>query len=100
MQETIRKEPEKFIAYNNGLTITATESALEQKEGIYYINTLTDFQIVNGGQTTASLYFAKKKDSEIDLRLVRVPAKIIILKSQIDFIFELLRALTRGEMIG
>jgi hypothetical protein len=37
-------------------------------------------QIVNGGQTTASIYFSKKKNPEIDLRRVRVPAKIIVLK--------------------
>ena len=39
-------------------------------------------QIVNGGQTTASIYFSKKKMPEIDLRQVRVPAKIIILHSK------------------
>ena len=39
-------------------------------------------QIVNGGQTTASIYFSKKKNPEIDLRRVRVPAKIIALRSQ------------------
>lgn len=38
-------------------------------------------QIVNGGQTTASIYFSKKKSPEIDLRGVRVPAKVIILRS-------------------
>jgi hypothetical protein len=39
-------------------------------------------QIVNGGQTTASIYFTKKKSPEIDLRGVRVPAKIIALRSK------------------
>jgi hypothetical protein len=38
-------------------------------------------QIVNGGQTTASIYFSKKKFPEINLANVRIPAKIIILKS-------------------
>ena len=37
-------------------------------------------QIVNGGQTTASLYFTKKKAPETDLSRVRVPAKIIVLR--------------------
>jgi len=36
-------------------------------------------QIVNGGQTTASLYFTCKRDPSVDLRHVRVPAKIIVL---------------------
>ncbi len=38
-------------------------------------------QIVNGGQTTASIYFSKKRDPSIDLKRVRVPAKVIILKA-------------------
>ena len=39
-------------------------------------------QIVNGGQTTASIYFSKKKSPElIDLKHVRVPAKIIVIRS-------------------
>ena len=38
-------------------------------------------QIVNGGQTTASIYFTKKKSQDVDLRHVRVPAKVLILHS-------------------
>ncbi len=38
-------------------------------------------QIVNGGQTTASMYFTKKKFPEVDLSSVRVVAKIIVLRS-------------------
>ncbi|GAA3951454.1 AIPR family protein [Chitinophaga oryziterrae] len=78
MQETIRNEPEKFIAYNNGLTITATDSDLLYKDGTYYIKTLTDFQIVNGGQTTATLYFSQKLGLNIDQ--IRVMAKINVAK--------------------
>jgi hypothetical protein len=43
---------------------------------------LKGMQIVNGGQTTASIYFTKKKEPQLDLRLVRVPAKIIVMKSK------------------
>jgi hypothetical protein len=42
---------------------------------------LQGMQIVNGGQTTASIYFAKKKNPDIDLSRVRVPAKIIVLRN-------------------
>jgi hypothetical protein len=41
---------------------------------------LKGMQIVNGGQTTASIYFTKKKDPNADLRRVRVPAKLIVLR--------------------
>lgn len=78
MKDTIRKNPEKFIAYNNGLTITSTSGEIECESGRHYIKALTDFQIVNGGQTTASIYFSKKEG--LDIRKVKVMAKINVAK--------------------
>lgn len=66
MRETIRSAPERFIAFNNGLTITASEKSLESIDGKLYLKSLTDFQIVNGGQTTASIFFASKEGLNID----------------------------------
>jgi AIPR protein/Abortive infection phage resistance protein N-terminal domain len=80
MRETIRKAPEKFIAYNNGLTITATAAEVAAHKKKTYIDSLTDFQIVNGGQTTASIYFSKKDG--IDVGKIRVMAKVNIVKSE------------------
>lgn len=74
IRETIRKNPEKFIAFNNGITITATSKEVEAIAGRLYIKSLTDFQIVNGGQTTATIYFTHKDGFSIDK--VRVMAKI------------------------
>lgn len=79
MRETLQKEPEKFIAYNNGLTITATDKVIDENG---YVKTLSDFQIVNGGQTTASIYFSKKDG--IDVSRVYVTAKINIAKKSSD----------------
>src|SRR6202012_2449142 len=45
MQDTIKAEPEKFIAYNNGLTITSTAMELTEHNGVPCIKTLSDFQI-------------------------------------------------------
>ncbi len=78
IKETIRKEPEKFIAYNNGLTITATAAKTYEKKKKLYIESLTDFQIVNGGQTTATIYFSKKDG--LDVSQVQVMAKINVAK--------------------
>lgn len=78
IKETIRKEPEKFIAYNNGLTITATAIKTYDKKRKLYIESLTDFQIVNGGQTTATIYFSKKDG--LDVSKVQVMAKINVAK--------------------
>ncbi|MCP5245959.1 MAG: AIPR family protein [Burkholderiales bacterium] len=80
IRDTLRNDPERFMAYNNGIVVVADEAFLGKTSadgpGILW---LKGMQIVNGGQTTASVYFAKKKSPEIDLRRVRVPAKIIVL---------------------
>lgn len=78
IRETIRTSPEKFIAYNNGITVTSTGKDIELKDGKLYLNGLTDFQIVNGGQTTASIYFTNKDGFSIDK--VSVMAKINVAK--------------------
>ncbi|MCI4670426.1 MAG: AIPR family protein [Bacteroidia bacterium] len=78
MLQTLKKEPEKFIAFNNGLTITATEIKLSTINGKNIIRSLMDFQIVNGGQTTASIYFARKDG--VDVSKVNVMAKINVVK--------------------
>jgi hypothetical protein len=74
IRETIRLSPEKFIAFNNGITITSTAKEIESKNGKMFIKSLTDFQIVNGGQTTASIYFTQKDGFSIDK--VKIMAKI------------------------
>jgi len=78
IKETIRKEPEKFIAYNNGLTITATKIKTFERKKRLYIESLSDFQIVNGGQTTATIYFSQKEG--LDVSKVKVMAKINVAK--------------------
>ncbi|WP_080409877.1 AIPR family protein [Burkholderia ubonensis] len=83
IQATLRSAPERFMAYNNGIVIVTDEIRLgETENGAAGITWLKGLQIVNGGQTTASLYFTKKKYAECDLSRVRVPAKIIVMKTQ------------------
>ena len=80
IRDTILEEPEKFIAYNNGLTITASDIKLssdKKDKGRLVIESLTDLQIVNGGQTTASIYFSRKEG--IDISKVMVMAKINVI---------------------
>jgi hypothetical protein len=77
---TLREEPEHFMAFNNGLVIVGDEARFERnQQGEVGISWLKGFQIVNGGQTTASIYFAKRKNPDIDLSHVRVPTKIVIM---------------------
>lgn len=83
--ETLRKEPEHFLAFNNGLVLVCDEAAFERADdGNLGVSFLKGLQIVNGGQTTSSIYFASRDDKTIDLSHVMVPAKIIILKGSQD----------------
>ena len=82
MRDTLKDTPGRFMAYNNGIVIVADEillgKTLDGGPGILW---LKGMQIVNGGQTTASIYFTKRKNPAVDLSHVRVPAKVIILRS-------------------
>lgn len=82
IKETIKNEPERFIAYNNGLTITASSAIVINESKSKCIEALTDFQIVNGGQTTASIYFAMKDG--LDISKVKVMAKINVVRESDD----------------
>jgi hypothetical protein len=83
--ETLRREPEHFLAFNNGLVLVCDEAAFERTvDGNLGLSFLKGLQIVNGGQTTSSIYFASRDDRTIDLSHVMVPAKIIILKGSQD----------------
>jgi len=83
IQNTLRNSPERFMAYNNGIVMVADEIRLgHTQDGATGIAWIKGLQIVNGGQTTASLYFTKKKYPEVNLSSVRVAAKIIIMRVQ------------------
>ena len=83
IQNTLRNTPGRFMAYNNGIVIVADEMRfVKASDGATGIAWLKGLQIVNGGQTTASLYFTKKKFPDTDLSRVRVPAKIIVMREQ------------------
>lgn len=79
--ETLDREPEHFMAFNNGLVVVCDEAKVVRcPDGSIGIELLRGLQIVNGGQTTSSLYFAKRDRKDLDLSHVRVPAKIIVLR--------------------
>lgn len=83
IRDTLRHTPQRFMAYNNGVVIVADKAQMAKTaEGGIGLLRLQGLQIVNGGQTTASIFFAKKKHPEIDLSSVRVPAKIIVLSKE------------------
>ncbi|MCW1242054.1 AIPR family protein [Bacillus pretiosus] len=73
------RQRELFIAYNNGISSVAKAGDIERigDSNLFSIKTLTSWQIVNGGQTTASIHQAYKND--IDLEGVYVQTKLTII---------------------
>ena len=80
IRDTIRNSPDMFFAYNNGISTTAEKVDVEFENGVPYITKIQNWQVVNGGQTTASI-FATSTEKEIDLTKVFVQMKIsVVLK--------------------
>lgn len=80
IRDTILKEPHMFMAYNNG--ISATAESIELTEDENGIASIKDFQIVNGGQTTASIFQTKRKYKTADISAVYVQVKLSVIKDQ------------------
>ena len=78
IRKTLRTAPDMFFSYNNGISTTASEIETKEVDGMLYITRLYDWQIVNGGQTTASIA-ASLTDKEVDLSKVFVPMKISVI---------------------
>lgn len=83
IRETIRKEPDMFFAYNNGISTTAEKVDIIFEDNVPYITRIENWQVVNGGQTTASI-FATSTDKDSDLSKVFVQMKISVVSNSID----------------
>lgn len=77
IRDTIRNEPQMFLAFNNG--IAATADHIELDEDSRYIRKISNLQIVNGGQTTASIYNTARKE-KIDISKIFVQVKFSIIE--------------------
>ena len=83
IQNTIKNYPEMFFAYNNGIAATATEVDTEMTPEGPIITRIKDLQIVNGGQTTASIantLLTARKNEHIDISHLFVPMKLSVLE--------------------
>jgi AIPR protein. len=74
--ETLRTCPQRFLAYNNGVAATASGIDVEQRDGQWVITRIHDLQIVNGGQTTATLHHAQR--NAVDISAAHVQMKLTI----------------------
>lgn len=95
IQATIRAEPDRFFVFNNGISATATYANVSlTKEGPKLLSAKY-LQIVNGGQTTASLHVAKRKDNA-DLSAIYVPMKLsVVLAKETEKLDEMIQSIAR-----
>ena len=77
IRETIRTQPAVFFPYNNGLSVTADAIQTDKDHEGLKIVSATNLQIVNGGQTTASLGEALRTNLDA-LDKVRVQMKVTV----------------------
>lgn len=78
IQATLATEPSKFLSYNNGLTTTASNVAFADVKGSKHILSLDKWQIVNGGQTTASLAHFVRGDKNRSVDDAFIQMKLVI----------------------
>ncbi|WP_319403019.1 AIPR family protein [uncultured Anaeromusa sp.] len=97
IRDTIMRCPTMFFAFNNGISATAMEVSIENTEKGKYITRAKKFQIINGGQTTASLSNTRYKDKK-ELDEVYVQMKLTQLgEMDDDKATELIRCISRSS---
>ena len=82
IKRTINTEPANFFTYNNGIATTAADVEIEEKDGELLITKIVDLQIINGGQTTASLAESVLKKTNINLDGIFVPMKLTVIEDR------------------
>jgi len=81
IRKTIISEPNKFFTYNNGIA-TISQSIVLSDDGSKIVS-FNGLQIINGGQTTASMASSVVKKDNEKLENIFVPMKLTVLKSSI-----------------
>lgn len=78
IRDTIKNEPHMFLAFNNGIAATADHIELDESGRL--IKRINNLQIVNGGQTTASIFNTARKD-KADISQIFVQVKLSVIKN-------------------
>lgn len=95
IQATIRSEPDRFFVFNNGISATATSAKIVETVNGPRLLSAKYLQIVNGGQTTASLHIAKRKDNA-NLSTIHVPMKLsVVLAKEKEMLDDIIQSIAR-----
>lgn len=83
--KTLEEEPEKFFLFNNGITITAKDIVVTKiRMDEFYKIELTDYQIVNGGQTLRSIYYFKDEKEGMVNNLAKASVLVRFFKTGLE----------------
>ena len=97
IRASILNTPQMFFAFNNGISATALDVDIENTDHGKFITYARDFQIINGGQTTASISNARYKD-KADLSEIYVQMKLTAIdESSPEESDELIRNISRSS---
>ena len=78
IRNTLTNDPDMFFAYNNGRTATAESIETRGTDDGLLLTRIRNFQIVNGGQTTASIHVGlSSKDVDLDRVFVQMKLSIV-----------------------
>lgn len=77
IRKTIEEDPSMFFAYNNGITATAEAVEIENRDGVPMMTCLTNLQIVNGGQTSASIHAALRAGEDLSKTFIQMKLSIV-----------------------
>ena len=77
IRRSLENEPARFFAYNNGITATAESIETSQTKMGISLDRISDFQIVNGGQTTASIFDAHNRNIPLDKVFVQMKLTVV-----------------------
>lgn len=102
IRRTINTDPTRFFTYNNGIAVTAADVDTATVDGELMITRIVDMQIINGGQTTASLAEAVLKKTNVSLDGIYVPMKLTVIEDRetenedgVRFYDEMVQAIAR-----
>ena len=87
IRKTVPQEPKMFFAYNNGIACTASAAEVLTTPSGLRLTRVTDLQIVNGGQTTATLANALSEDApNLDHTFVQMKLSVVSAENSGKFI--------------
>jgi len=86
IKNTIETESEMFFAYNNGITATAEDVTTKMSDGGLVVSRLHNLQIVNGGQTTASIHAASRRKDDLSKVFVQMKLSVVEPEKAVDVV--------------